>query len=238
MQISKRNIMLKRNNRGFTIIELMIATAVLSTILLMITVVMMNIGKLYYKGINQSRTQNDVRSIIADVSDSLKLSDMTPQADVPIPGNIAHALCVGTVRYSYVIGVHIGQVAPGGGTTTYQHVLWRDTITPSGTCSPVDLTIATPTSGGAELVAPNSRLTAFSISSPSPYNVTVGVAYGDDDLLCSPSVVNSCSTPAVMSSYNDFTKGDLLCKGGIGDQFCSTALLSTTVVQRLTNNSF
>ncbi len=64
--------------KGFTIIELMIATAVLSTILVMVTVVMVNIGSLYYKGINQARVQDDVRSIADEIIKNIQLNDQPP----------------------------------------------------------------------------------------------------------------------------------------------------------------
>ncbi len=40
-----------KSTRGFTIVELMIALTVLSTILVMATVIMINIGVLYSKGV-------------------------------------------------------------------------------------------------------------------------------------------------------------------------------------------
>ena len=58
---------------GFTIVELMIATTVLSVILLLASVVIIGIGNLFYKGVAQSQTQGDVRTIIDDVSQHLKL---------------------------------------------------------------------------------------------------------------------------------------------------------------------
>jgi hypothetical protein len=80
--------------------------------------------------------------------------------------------------------------------------------------------LANPESGvsagtnGTELIAPNSRLTAFTISATSPFTVSIGMAYG------TTSVLN--------------LKGlNTTCKDGGGDDFCATASLSTTVVQRI-----
>src|SRR5665213_2550121 len=67
------------NRKAFTIIELMIATSVLSIILLLVTTMMISIGNLYYKGINQARVQDDVRTISDDLSSHLQLSDQAPQ---------------------------------------------------------------------------------------------------------------------------------------------------------------
>src|SRR5689334_11132650 len=117
--------------KGFTIIELMIATAILSTILLLVTVLMINIGNLYYKGINQARVQDNVRSISDEVAQHLQLGDSFSQAS---GDNSEQAYCVGTVRYTYVIGVQIGKPAPGASAPAYQHVLWRDDNPSPGSC--------------------------------------------------------------------------------------------------------
>lgn len=244
--------------QGFTIVELMIATAVLATMLVLVTVVMVNIGKLYYKGINQARVQDDTRSITDQVAQQLQLTDQPPTT-APGPHS-TQAYCIGSVRYTYVVGVQLGvpphqapNIPPSG--STYSHVLWRDINPTPGSCfidpsdphtvTPVDLTQNTPSAGGTELVPGNSRLTAFCIGTldvaagtctpaPSPFTLTVGIAYGDSDLLCSPSVANSCNAgAATMTQWANFTHGDLTCRGQAGDQFCSTAQLNTTVVQRL-----
>jgi prepilin-type N-terminal cleavage/methylation domain-containing protein len=200
---------IKNSENGFTIIELMIATAVLSTILVLVTTVMVNIGTLYYKGINQSRIQDDVRSITDDIVHNIQLDDQPPKASSEDGPHGEQAFCVGNVRYTYILGVQIGHPA--------SHVLWRDQNPTPGSCTPVDLTDPT---GGNEMIASNSRLTMFSVSTTNPpYTVTVGAAYGDDDLLTG-------------------TTGDVHCKGQKGDQFCATAHLTASAVQRVAGGSF
>lgn len=194
----------QKSQAGFTIIELLIATAVLSTILLLVTTLMINIGKLYYKGISQARVQDNVRSITDEVAQHLQLGD----SFIPVTSGPERAYCIGTTRYTFIIGVQIDH--------PNKHVLWRDKNPTPGNCPSVlpNLTATTPSIGGSELIAPNSRLTDLTITGSSPYSVSVGVAYGDDDLLN-------------LSGIN--TK----CKGNIGDQFCATAKLQTIVVRRL-----
>ncbi len=199
----------RRSQAGFTIIELMIATAILSTILILVTVMMVNIGSLYYKGINQARVQDNVRSIVDELSQHLQLSDKAPAfSGPPGPPGSSHAICFGTVRYTYVLGTQIGS---GPGKTP--HVLWRDTISSAAACTPDNL--YSPSSGGVELIAPNSRLTDLSITGTAPYSVSVGVAYGDDDLLNNPTLTSAT------------------CKGGSDDQYCAVAKLSTIVARRI-----
>jgi prepilin-type N-terminal cleavage/methylation domain-containing protein len=210
------------NQRGFTIVELMIATSVLAVMLLLVTIILSNIGNLYFKGATQSRVQDDVRSIANQLSEDLQLNG---GAVLSGPG----VYCIdGSIRYSYVIGKESG--------TETQHVLWRDTNPNPASCTSANLALAQPSATGVELAIPSSRLTQFSISPVSPYTVNINLAYGDDDLLCTPSVPSTCSSNSNTMIATDFLKGDIICKGHEGDSFCATASLTTTVLQRLTGS--
>ncbi len=231
---------LNHTQRGFTIIELLIAMTVLSVILLLASIMMTNIGNLYYKGISQAHVQGAVRATIDEVSQHLQLTDSTPTI---YTSGTTQAYCMGTTRYTYVLGK---QLSPTLGIDKSQHVLWRDTI-PANTCaSPIppllpDLSATTPSSGGAELMAPRSRLTNFTISNTSPYTITITLAFGDTDLLCDSGTLGDCtSTNPSTKIWNDGSNtppiGSVRCKGSqatSGQQFCGTAGLTTTVVRRI-----
>lgn len=225
-----------KSNDGFTIIELMIATAVLSMVLVLVTVLMINIGNLYYKGISQSQVQDDVRSISDDITQQLKTlgtSEQLASGSASVSGLSEQSYCIGTVRYSFVLGRMVGTGTDIDGTHQVPHALWRDTNT-SGGCTPLDLTQSDPTAAanvtqpgssapgsGTDMISGNYRLTALSITpfnpitNTSPFTVSIGVAYGNIDLL------------------NGAVGLGVSCKGGTGDKFCSTANLTTTVQQRL-----
>lgn len=226
-----------RSETGFTIIELMIATAVLSIILVMLTVIMISIGNLYYKGLNQSRIQDSTRTIADDIGQHLKLGDsLIPAPSVGSEG----AYCVGSTRYTYVM---YKQISDNPAPSQTRHVLWRDTNPTPGSCPTALLNMAAnpPSSGGTELITPNSRLTDFSISSASPYTIVVGEAYGDDDLICDVGYPGDCTNTLLTAHMAQIIAGTIApsgtgaihCKGNIGDQFCATSNLTTTVVQRL-----
>ena len=209
------------NRKGFTIVELMIATTVLSVILVIVTVTMISIGNLYYKGINTARIQDNVRNTTDEISQQLQLSVLPPETPLVNPVGVTagalsaniYAYCIGTTRYSYILNQQIGS-----DTTKNQvpHVLWRDS-TPAGGCTQNYGLLNAALTGGAELVAPNSRLTNFSVSLSSPYSLTISEAYGDSDLLHLAGINTTCN-------------------GLTGDQFCSTAFLTTIVVQRITGS--
>jgi len=239
--------MIKRHTNtdqtGFTIIELLIATAVLSTILLLVTTMMVSIGNLYYKGINQSRVQDDVRNIVDQVSQYAQLGNSDP---IGVSSGTTQAYCINNVRFTYILDRQLGTGTGKSGVPQSKHVLWRDANPSPGTCSNLglpDLTAATPSPGGTELMVPNARLTQFSITNVSPYSVAVGIAFGDDDLLCDSGFIapSDCTITGVSAHMTTLINnagaiapsGTIVCKGTTGEQFCATASLSTTVARRL-----
>jgi prepilin-type N-terminal cleavage/methylation domain-containing protein len=206
---------------GFTILELMIATVVLSTILLLVTSMMVGIGRLFTKGFSQSRTQNNARSITDDLAQRLQFNNSDVFAGSGMDANTRY-YCVGEFRYTYVTGVKIGDIV--GTNPAQTHVLWRDKPTSCTRPGVGFMTSPNPGTGGIELIAPNSRLTSFCINCgvagplASPYTIEVSTAFGDTDLISSPS------------SYN------ARCIGGSGNEFCGTAALRTVVAQRYTKS--
>ncbi|MDB5165101.1 MAG: hypothetical protein JWL89_727 [Candidatus Saccharibacteria bacterium] len=225
---------LGKQERGFTIIELMIATIVLATILVLVSAMMIGIGQLYYKGINQARVQDTTRSIVDDVSQHLQLSGKAPVPEAvddttgdstaivvapasAEPGYTIKAWCIDSTRYTYVLNRQIGTGTDTNGAPQLSHVLWRDTIS-AGVCTPADLrNPGTLSSTGTELMIGNSRLTDLTIGITSPYTLSVGVALGDIDLL-------------------NLNHADSTCKSDAGQQFCATSGLKTVVVRRITSS--
>jgi hypothetical protein len=201
----------------------MIATTIVSVILVLVTAVLIGIGNLFYKGNSQAITQDTARSITNDISQQLQLNSGPIASSVSTVGGTVYAYCTSTYRYSFIENQEIGT-----GTGQVQHVLWRDPL-PAGGCiaipysemnSPIP---ASSTTGGTELMPPNTRLTCLDINNScaapngpvgSPFILTVGVAYGDPTLTTGSDVNTTC-------------------QGLSGDQFCATANLSTTVLQRL-----
>lgn len=213
--------------QGFTILELMIASTVLATMLLLATTAMIGVGNLYYKGLTQSRVQANARDITNEIGQHLQLSDKAPDVAPPatVGPNTVYAYCFADVRYSYVLHQRVGN--------DVSHVLWRDD-TPSAGCTPNTTILASP-SGGTELVTNGARLTAFSITGSSPFQVKVGVAYGDPDLLCDTNTVGNCAAAASVMALTaaQWNNANIICKSIAGQHFCAAARLDTTVVKRL-----
>lgn len=220
---------------GFTIIELMIALSVMSVILVASTVVMIQIGALYSKGVNQANLQNATRNVSQDLSSTLQFNANNFQTGTfnASSGVTINSYCIDTARYSYLINHELGTDQFNNVTTN--HVLWRDTMKDSsGGCPPMDITRAVPTDTGTsgltsgdgyEMLGNHMSLQAFNISTSasatgpaSVYSVSVWTAFGDSDLV----------NPA------DFTNNVYpSCRGTTGDQYCAVSEINTSVTPRL-----
>jgi prepilin-type N-terminal cleavage/methylation domain-containing protein len=220
------------NKRGFTIVELMFATMAFSVILLVLTAAVVQIGKMFYKGVISSRTQDSARTVIDDVSRPIQFSaelvkripPSSPTASKPAIG----VVCVGTQRYTYALNAQLDTSVPvgvykggngAGSDHRFRYALWVDDFA-GAACTPADLT-ATLTDG-KELLGDNARLTKFDVTPGGSLNlwrVDVGVLYGDDDLIQFSDGSNN--TP-------------VRCTGNVaGSQWCALAELTTQVNQRL-----
>ncbi len=206
------------NQKGMTIVELMISTAVFASILLIILTAITQIGRMYYKGVTNAKTQEVTRSIVDRISQEIQYSPVG-QSTLYQTSGANNLRCVGKSRFFYTINQ---QNLPG----TYG--LWTDeSATGSSACSDATAfsSLGDPTTlGGAnarDLLAENMRILKFDIVNNDAlglYTVTVRVAYGDTDLL-------DQVTDGVSNSF---------CRGSVaGTQFCSVSELSSTVKKRL-----
>ncbi|MDB5184305.1 MAG: hypothetical protein JWN38_113 [Candidatus Saccharibacteria bacterium] len=252
---------------GFTIIELMIALSILSVLLLMVSVVLVQIGKMYSKGTNESSVQSTSRSVISGISSTLQFTGTQPFAcsDKPnstdvvtcaantatVSGVTIYSYCMGTTRYSYILN---HRLASSPTTGEVRHVLWQDTMGSDANCYPLDITAASPAScptaplpancsylanTGKELIPEGMRLTRFNIGAigaSSSYGIDVWVAFGADDLLntvatkdTSPPAPNCTAGAGADSKCAGYTR----CNSGLGQEYCATSQLSTTVTRRL-----
>ncbi len=214
---------------GFTIVELMIATMVFSTILILISSGLIQVSRLYYKGITTSRTQQTTRNIMDTVSRSIQFSGGSVSA-VPdcggVPTNPCY-FCINNDRYTYQINKQLVDGSPGA--DQQNHVFIKDT---TAACSgPANL--VTPPSGSEELMGTNMRLVNFNLSKsaapPFVYNLTLRIIAGDSDLLCSPAAGDCSST----TTSTNLTNSDITCKMIGGSQFCAAAQLDTTIEKRI-----
>lgn len=205
----------RQEEQGFTIVELMIATLVFSVILTVITVGVISFTNRYYKGVNSSTTQNTAQSIADTIDQAIQFgsSDITPTTGA------TDYFCAGGYAFTYKnAGARYDGSSPGG--------LYMAPM--NGTCSAV-------TTGGKQLLSKNMRLTELSVtpfSGEKLYKVSVGVAFGEDDQFCSPTITpGKCGTTSNLAAF--WGVGDIQCRTGAGSQYCATSKLTTVVDRRL-----
>lgn len=202
---------------GFTILELLVATIVFSVVLLLVTSGILQIARVYYKGVTEANTQSTARNIIDTVSQAIQFSggNVTDTVAAPTP-NTDYAFCVGDTQFSYRLG---WQVEDGynPGVSQSWHGLVKNSIA-GCTSSTAPQTLTNQAISGRDLIGKHMRLANLTVNNigPNQYKVQVRVVYGDDDLLNNPTSTNaSCKSEHA------------------GTQFCASAELSTIVVKRV-----
>ncbi len=227
-------------HKGFTIVELLIASAVFSVVLLVCAVGLLQIGRTYYKGITSSKTQEAARSIIEEVSKTIQFNGgnvglmIHPGSDPSENPATPSYICIGDRRFAFVLNNQLIS-SDTLGPNQSRHVLAVDTSACTGGV-PQPLNNSSLITDSRELVPPNMRLTKFEVtcvkneSTPDPsdcltdnlYKVTVRVVAGHQDVL----VDNDNARPG------PDLPGECL-PNSVGGQFCAVAELSTTVQKRV-----
>lgn len=216
-QMVKSKQGLRRGSRGFTIVELMAATAVFSVLLLVITLGILQVSRVYYKGITESNTQNVARGIMDLVAQSVQFSGGNIITTTSEPGTPL-AFCIGNEQFSYVAGLQLVEHgSPLGADQTY-NALVQDTVAGCADPEPPSGFVSSTNAPGRELLNPNMRLSNLRVQliGTNLYRVEVKVVYGDEDLLV------------------DATGPDARCiSERAGTQFCAVSELSTIVRKRV-----
>lgn len=203
---------------GFTIVELLISTAVFSVVLLLCATATVQVGRMFYKGATINRTQDTARVVTDDVVQALQFGSKT------LPGLFKRtsggpvgiqSLCLGQVRYTFDTGVSLGTSA-----TQSRHVLWKDHVGSKAVCTPLNIRMASPpgsSADGIELLGQNMRIPALDAvdAGSSLWRVNVTVSYGDD--------------PALFTGVPPFTNCVSQKSGG---QFCASSSVSNIFVTK------
>ena len=217
------------NQNGFTLIELMIATTVFSVILLAAASTLIQVGRMYYKGVITSKTQSVARTTIDDVSRSIQFSTGNLVKDKNLETKV-EVVCLGNTRFTYVEGGQLDSGAFDGKPYTTEdrrirHVLWQDKISSGGCADQIpDLLSDNPSSvsgsDGRELLEDNMRLQSFSVEP---------VVSGQDDLYEVRVKIVYYADKDLLDDFDNPTS----CKGSIiGGQWCAISDLTSVVYSR------
>lgn len=213
---------IRRNQTGFTLIELMIATIVFSVVLLLCTASLIYVGRLYYKGVTASKTQETARAIMDEVAQAIQFSgtDVTPESPLGTTYDV-RAYCIGGRLYTYQVGKQVTTTGVLGANQARHAMVVNDNPGCTSAAVPQQMDPLSP-ADSKELVAERMRLTKLEITPVNPaaglYRVTVKVVHGNDDLL------DNVGSP---------DPGTINCKLGQGSQYCAVSELTTTVQKRV-----
>lgn len=215
---------MRKEQKGFTILELMIATSIFSVILLICAYGLIQIGRIYYKGITSSRTQAVARTISDDITQSIQYGAgnveltvnpeaLPPVLDVDVDGG-TRTINIGNRQYTYQLGRMLVD-----GTTQGREA---NSVLKVQDLNDNDV----PIGNVRELISPRMWLSRFDVTSGgAAFIVNIQVVSGD---------VNQVEDAnGVEFGAPGFNRSTLRCKSGAGSQFCAVSGLYTQVVRRL-----
>lgn len=220
---------MKRNQLGFTIVELLIATTVFSVVMVLCLAAFLRVGQLYYKGLFLARTQEATRNISDDITNQLRLNGGGTDL-VRVPATNVFYMCAGSKRYSFMSN----NVVNTQTESDSNYGLVRDNLPSLGCVSPIASNFD---NTKTELLNDKMRIVATgtltnqtdlytdckTVSTRRICNVHVHVDFGDNDLL-----VNPANNASFTTAINVVSSGN--CSGPLaGSQFCATTDLDTTI---------
>ena len=212
---------MKKLSRGFTLVELMIATSLFSVVLMVALTGFFQIGKIYFKGVVTGETQDVAQKITDDMSSALQFASGITPPSTPDGQGRAY-MCIGTTRYTFMPNHKLIS-----GNQTSDFGMLRDVVPSCGD----PFSGGTTLSNATEMMSPKMRISKLCILSangavlnvsgtncaggPPPsgcpatnpclnnlYMVNMTLAYGDDDVLNTTQPTNpTCKGDSSNSQY-------------------------------------
>lgn len=192
---------IKAHDSGFTIVELLIATTILTVVLASASFVLVQVGRLYYKGNITANTQQATRNIIDSISRPLQLQGAGTPVDGSGPGG-STVKCIGLQRFTYQMASQVGD-GPGRAP----HAIIRDTLESPGQCTVNVPNLLDPNSvpsDGESMLSEGMRLFKLDVVQVDGiYNVSVHAGYGElaGFSVDASSDVDGCLNQAASSQF-------------------------------------
>ncbi|MDO8591961.1 MAG: type II secretion system protein [bacterium] len=213
MNISSK---LPKKATGFTIIELTIATAVFSTVLLVGLASFLGIGKIFYKGVTLTQTQDAGQAVLDQLSSDLQFAPTVGSSPPAATG--PQFFCIGNVRYTYNLYQIVNSDDHDNQT---KFGLLRDVLPGSSGCANPFGANAVALASPTELLGNKLRLSKLDVAPAKNsagsdikdlWNINLTLAYGDDNSLKNGGTANPVCDANLTST-----------------QFCSVVNLSTSL---------
>jgi prepilin-type N-terminal cleavage/methylation domain-containing protein len=228
------------NNRGFTLIELMLAMTFISVLLVAIAMTTIQISNIYNKGITLREVNQAGRSVSSELQQSIASSvpfDVTPKTDNSPATQTSHyvvrdgggRLCLGNYSYAWNYGKAL---AGGAGAPAVYNKYDNNTpvrfakIEDAGGSLCADVDLAVPKSKSSELLSSGDRdlvLHSFTISQTASdsttnqalYAITMVIGTNDRAQLTTDNA--SCKPPAQGVGNEDYcsvNQWDIIARAG------------------------
>jgi hypothetical protein len=211
-------------------VEVSIASTVFSIVLLVALTSFFTIGRLFYKGVSITQTQDAITQLYQDINGNFQsAASISP----PQTGNGYSYYCVGNARYTYKIHNMVSldvapDHAPNGNFGILKDILPGNSSACAVPCNDQGSTVCSPGTAKfdkpIELLGQKMRIEKFNIQSngASLYDISLVVAYGDDDVL-------EYAIPGPPPDYSS-----VACKNdSSSQQFCSVSRLNTAIYRGL-----
>ena len=232
-QISVRRAGDSKISAGFTLIELMIATVIFAIVLTVMVTAFVQVGRIFYKGVSVSNTQNAARSVISNISSDLVsaktytcTNEGSGKDETCKDSSDVQYFCMGLHRYSFDL------------SNPKQKLTGADVISPNS-ANPIGVVQSVipngcpkpsiiPGANTKQLLGPDMQLNDFGVKCANSFctiNIHI-VFYGSD-----PNVFTSKNYPNDPS--RSVNEPDATCSGNLlSTQFCTATDMSTSINMR------
>lgn len=215
--MSTNRIILPLRSKGFTVVELMIAIAIFGLVLLFVATAIMQVSRLYYRNLTETKVQNTNRELVDGISRAIQFNGGTVTDTPPgaVGGSATYTFCIGNQQYSYKLGQQL--VEGTAGVNQSRRVLVVRTL--SGcTSSSLPPSMTNPAAAGREILTPKMRIAKLEVKSAGSdyYTIKSRIVYGDPDLLNNPTADNA--------TCRNITSGT---------QFCAVSDITAAVAKRV-----
>lgn len=195
-----------KNNKGFTVVELMIAISVFATAMTLVLAGVIFISRQYQQTSNRVALEEASRNIHQQITQSIQFSGTNILSEVT--GAPYSAVCVG--NYMYIYGANEPVNSQAAYISQAEGLYIKDN--PGVTCDPALVNI----NGARNLLPSGAKVTLFSVTATG--NVSTVFAKAPDDLLSYPGGgVVTCNTTIT------------------GREFCATVRLDSSATRRVGN---
>ena len=217
---------MRHTEDGFTIIELLIATAVFTVILIITAAALIGISQTYVKGSVEGNTQQTARKILSSISQDIQFNNNS--SIILNPSSSSNKtdefyFCIGSDVYVYNLNKRLTS-----NPQSWVLIRYTNPICPK---SPPSIPQSSSESNYEELMASGQRLGQLSISETSinnnpAYTISIEIGYGASNVL-----IGTDTSP--VNQINENTKYNYRCQTGLDSSFCAVSSLTTTVAPRI-----